>query len=73
MYKPIHDTHNLESGTPNWAQSGRSTKDRKSKHPITSKLIIIAAYLKSTTDKVLSAVESLIMCCLKMALCGQNI
>jgi hypothetical protein len=36
-------------GTPNGAQSGCNTKDRKNEHPITPKLIIITtAYFKST-------------------------
>jgi hypothetical protein len=29
-------------------------------------------YFMSTIDKVHSAVDSLKMCCLKMALCGRN-
>jgi hypothetical protein len=32
-YKSTQDTHNQGSGTPNVAQSGRNTKDRKYKHP----------------------------------------
>jgi hypothetical protein len=65
------DTHDQESGTP----SGHNTKDRKNRHPVTSKLLITTTtmYFKSTIDKVHNAVDSLQkMCCLKMALWGQN-
>jgi hypothetical protein len=44
----IKDTHNQGSGTPSEAQSGRNTKDRNIKHPVTPKLIIIMTYFKST-------------------------
>jgi hypothetical protein len=50
-----------------------NSKDRKKKHPIITKLIIIMMYLMSAIDMVCTAVDSLIMCCLKMVLCGQNI
>jgi hypothetical protein len=63
---PTQDTHNQGSGTPNGVQSGRNTKDRKNKHPIRTQLII-TTYFKSTIDKVHSAVDSLKVCCLKMA------
>jgi hypothetical protein len=70
----INTRYNQESGTPNGAKSGCNTKDRKNRHPITSKLIIIimTTYFKNSTDKVHSAVDSLKVCCLKMALCGRN-
>jgi hypothetical protein len=70
-HKSTQDTHNQESSTPNGAKSSHNTKDKKNRHPITSKLITMT-YFKSTTDKVHSAVGSLRMCCLKTALCGQN-
>jgi hypothetical protein len=48
------------SGTPNGAQSGCNRKDRKNRHPVTPKLIIITiTYFKSTTDKMDSEVDSL--------------
>jgi hypothetical protein len=53
------ETHNQRSGTPNGAQNGRGTKYRKNRYPITSKLIIITTYFKSTIDKVHSIVDSL--------------
>jgi hypothetical protein len=61
-----------ESGTPNGAQSGRNSKDRKNKYPIIPKLIIVTTYLKSTIDKVRGAVDSIMMCCLNMVFCGRN-
>jgi hypothetical protein len=49
-HKSTQDTHDQGSGTPNGAQSGCNTKDRKSRHPVTPKLIIIIimTYLKNT-------------------------
>jgi hypothetical protein len=70
LHKSAHDAHDHGRGTSNGAQSGRNTRDRKNKHHITPKQIITTTYIKSTTDKVHSAVDSLIMCCLKMSLCG---
>jgi hypothetical protein len=60
--KATQDTHDQESGTPNGAQSGRKTYDRKNRHPITPKLIITMTYFKSTIDNVHSAVDSLNKC-----------
>jgi hypothetical protein len=55
-YKSTQDTHDQGSGTPNGAQRSRNTKDSKNRHPVTPKLIIITTtYIKSTTDKVHSA------------------
>jgi hypothetical protein len=71
-HKSAHDAHNQESGTPNGAQSRRNLKDRKNKHLLTPKLIIVTTYFKSTIDKVQSAMDSSIMCCLKTALCSRN-
>jgi hypothetical protein len=56
QHKSTQDTHDQESSTHNWAENSRDTKDRKNRHPITSKLITITTYFKSTTDKVHSAV-----------------
>jgi hypothetical protein len=52
-HKSTRDTHNQDSSsTPNGAQSSRNTKDRKKRHPITSKLITIRMmHFKCTTDK----------------------
>jgi hypothetical protein len=46
---------------PKGAQSGCNTKDRKNRHPVTPKLIIITTtYFKSSVDKVQSAVDSFV-------------
>jgi hypothetical protein len=72
-HNSTQDTHDQGSGTPDGTQSGRNTKDKKNRHPIIPKLIIIkTTYFKSIIDKVHSAVDSLIMCFLTMALCGRN-
>jgi hypothetical protein len=54
--------YNQESGTSNGTQSGRNTSDRKSRHPVTPKLIITTTYCKSTIDNVHNAVDSLNKC-----------
>jgi hypothetical protein len=55
------DTYDQESVTPSGAQSSCNTKDRKNRHPITPKLIIMT-YFKSTIDSADSAVDSLKKC-----------
>jgi hypothetical protein len=55
----LQATHFLRN--PNGAQSGCNTKDRKNRHPVTPKLIIIIimmTYFKSSSDKVHSALDT---------------
>jgi hypothetical protein len=71
------DTYNQDSGTLSGAESGHNTKDRKNKHSITSKLIIIiimtTTYFKNAIDKVRCELDSLKVCYLKMALCDRSL
>jgi Ca2+/H+ antiporter len=47
-HKSTLDAHNQWSGIPSGAHSGRNTKDRKNKHSMTPKIIIITTYFKGT-------------------------